>query len=400
MFTDKLVAKIPSTHDGLIKSIKYKSDEVCLVGHALIEIEVEDGKDATPATPAKKVEVDSSSSSSSEEEVKVGRTKLDSKTEESNNKALATPAVRSIAKRHGIDISKVPATGKDGRVLKEDILAFIDGKTSPKQTACSVGKPAASGDRVVKVAPLTGVRPEDEVRKLTGMKKAMTKTMTESRTIPAFTFMEEIDASELMKLRQLLKKNHKNLTMLPFFVKAASLAMTEYPILNSNFNPETDEEGYIKEYVVKKDHNFSIAIDSKDGLTVPNIKKVQEKSILQINSDVIGLREKVDQGKLTAADFEEATFSVSSVGNLGGTYFVPTILRPQVAIMAIGKARKTARYVEDPAHPDGYRFVPVDTINISISADHRILDGATVAKFAGRMKELIENPNLMLISMS
>lgn len=160
------------------------------------------------------------------------------------------------------------------------------------------------------------------------MKKAMTKTMTESRSIPAFTFQDEIDVTELVKLRALLKKNHKNLTILPFFVKAASISMQEYPIVNSNFNPETDDEGYIKEYVIKKDHNFSIAIDSKDGLTVPNVKKVQEKSILQINNDIINLRERVDQGKLVAADFEEATFSISSVGNLGGTYFVPTILRP------------------------------------------------------------------------
>ncbi len=112
------------------------------------------------------------------------------------------------------------------------------------------------------------------------------------------------------------------------------------------------------------------------------------------------MRERVDQGKLSAADFEEATFSVSSVGNIAGTYFVPTILRPQVAIMAIGKSRKTAKYVEDSTNSDGYKFIPADTINISISADHRILDGATVARFAARMKQLIENPNLMLISMS
>lgn len=115
------------------------------------------------------------------------------------------------------------------------------------------------------------------------MKKAMTKTMTESRTIPFFTFQDEIDATELMKLRQLLKKSNKNLTMLPFFIKAVSVAMNDFPIVNSNFNPETDDEGYIKEYVIKKDHNFSIAIDSKDGLTVPNIKRVQDKSIMQIN---------------------------------------------------------------------------------------------------------------------
>lgn len=405
MFTDKLVAKIPSTHDGVIKSIKYKNDELCLVGHALIEIEVEDGaSDATPASQtAKKAEESSSSSSSSDESQPVGRTKLDAAVAESNNKALATPAVRSIAKKHGIDISKVPATGKDGRVLKEDILAFLNGTSKPKEsatTACSATKATSSGEKVVKIAPLTGVKEGDEVKKLTGMKKAMTKTMTESRTIPAFTFQDEINATDLMKLRAQLKKNHKSLTILPFFVKAASLAMQQYPIVNSQFNPETDDEGYIKEFVIKKDHNFSIAIDSKDGLTVPNIKKVQDKSIIQINNDIIDLRERVDSGKLSAADFEDATFSISSVGNIGGTYFVPTILRPQVAIMAIGKGRKHAKYVEDPAAPEGYRFEPADIINISISADHRILDGATVAKFAGKLKELIENPNLMLISMS
>ena len=213
------------------------------------------------------------------------------------------------------------------------------------------------------MTPLTGVRPEDEVKKLTGMKKAMTKSMTESRSIPFFTFQDEIDATNLMQLRLLLKKNHKNLTLLPFFIKAASLAMSEYPIINSNTNPETDEDGFIKEYVIKKNHNFSIAIDSKDGLTVPNIKKVQEKSIIQINSDIIHLRDRSDHGKLTAVDFEEATFSISSVGNLGGTYFVPTILRPQTAIMAIGRARKTAKYVEDLTLPDGYKFVAADMVS-------------------------------------
>lgn len=338
VFTDKLVAKIPSTHDGVIKSIKYKNDEICLVGQPLIEIEVSEGSDepaAATKAPAK-AEESSSSSSSSEGEI-VGRTKLTKEIEESNNKALATPAVRSIAKKNAIDINKVPATGKDGRVTKEDIINFMNGKTQPKitqATSCGASQSTSTsssgqiGDRVVKIAPLTGVKPEDQVKKLTGMKKAMTKTMTESRTIPFFTFSDEIDASNLMELRQVLKKSHKNLTLLPFFVKACSLAMNEYPIVNSNFNPETDEEGYIMEYVLKKDHNFSIAIDSKDGLTVPNIKKVQEKSILQINKDLIDLRERTEQGKLSSSDFEDATFSISSVGNIGGTYFVPTILRP------------------------------------------------------------------------
>lgn len=108
----------------------------------------------------------------------------------------------------------------------------------------------------------------------------MTKTMTDSLTIPAFTSMDEVDATNLLELRKILKKSYSSLTLLPFFIKAASLAMNDFPIINSHINPETCEEGYIKEYVMKKDHNFTIAIDSKEGLTVPNIKAVQNKSIL------------------------------------------------------------------------------------------------------------------------
>jgi 2-oxoisovalerate dehydrogenase E2 component (dihydrolipoyl transacylase) len=188
--------------------------------------------------------------------------------------------------------------------------------------------------------------------------------------------------------------------MLPFFIKACSLAMQEYPLMNTHIDNDLDDDGYIQRYVMKHDHNFSIAIDSPDGLTVPNIKRVQEKSILALNAELIELREKASNGGLTQADFENATFSVSSVGNLGGKYFVPTILRPQASIIAIGAAYKNARYVEDESHADGHRWEPQDSINFSISADHRVLDGATVAKFAGKMKTLIENPNHMLLSMS
>jgi len=231
------------------------------------------------------------------------------------------------------------------------------------------------------------------------MKKAMTKTMTEALTIPSFTFSDELDATKLIALRQEMKKVHTNLTMLPFFIKACSIAMTEYPVMNSHIDNDLDAEGYIQRYVVKHDHNFSVAIDSPDGLTVPNIKAVQTKSILQINSDLKDLATKAGNGGLTKADFEDGTFSVSSVGNIGGRYFVPTILRPQAAIIAIGQAHRIAKIIDDASKPDGFRFEKADMINFSISADHRVIDGATCARFGQRMKQLIENPNLMLLSM-
>lgn len=195
-----------------------------------------------------------------------------------------------------------------------------------------------------------------------------------------------MNSTDLIALRKEIKRAHNSITLLPFFIKACSLAMDSHPIVNSHVDGEIDGEGYIKQYVIKKDHNFSVAIASKDGLVVPNIKKVQNKSILHINEELLDLRKKAETGGLTREDFDDGTFSVSSVGNLGGRYFVPTIMRPQAAIIAIGQAHREAKYVEDFSHPDGYKWEPMDAVNFSITADHRVLDGATVASFSVKMK--------------
>lgn len=137
-----------------------------------------------------------------------------------------------------------------------------------------------------------------------------------------------MDATNLMALRKEMKQVHAKLTMLPFFMKACSIAMLEFPDMNSHVDNELDSDGYIMRYVNKKAHNFSVAIDSKDGLIVPNVKNVELKSILEINNDLLDLRHRTDTGALTAEDFADGTFSISSVGNIGGTYSVPVVLRP------------------------------------------------------------------------
>jgi 2-oxoisovalerate dehydrogenase E2 component (dihydrolipoyl transacylase) len=127
--------------------------------------------------------------------------------------------------------------------------------------------------------------------------------MTQSLSIPSFVFSDDMDATALIELRKELKASIPDLTFLPFFIKAISLAMNEYPIINSVVDPEVDSEGYIQKYVIKKDHNFSVAIDSKDGLTTPNIKQVNRKSILDINSDMRDLINKVNTNTLSRSDF-------------------------------------------------------------------------------------------------
>lgn len=168
-----------------------------------------------------------------------------------------------MAKKEGIDISRVPGTGKNGRVTKSDMLAFLKGGSGT--SAAAVAHPGAAGVQsmgIPKIAALYGVTEEDTVKKITGINKAMTKTMTESLSIPAFTFSDEMDATNLIALRQEMKKVHPKLTMMPFFMKACSIAMLEFPDMNAHIDNETDAEGYIQRYVLKKAHNFSIAIDS------------------------------------------------------------------------------------------------------------------------------------------
>lgn len=222
----------------------------------------------------------------------------------------------------------------------------------------------------------------------------MTKAMTEGLSIPFFTFSDEIDATKLIKLRKDMKEAYPKLTKLPFFIKACSLAMVDFPVINSQVDNELDADGFIQRYVVKHAHNFSIAIDGQDGLTVPNIKNIQDKSIMQIDEDLKELVARAKNNTLKHEDFADATFSVSSVGNIGGRYFVPTILRPQAAIIAIGKAHTIAKWDDKSG-----AFEPAEAINFSISADHRIVDGASIARFSQRMKQLVENPNLMLLNM-
>lgn len=144
------------------------------------------------------------------------------------------------------------------------------------------------------IAPLTGIEEGDTVKQITGMKKAMTKAMTEGLSIPFFTFSDEIDATKLIKLRKDMKEAYPKLTMLPFLIKACSIAMVDYPVINSQVDNELDADGFIQRYVIKHAHNFSIAIDGQDGLTVPNIKNVQDKSIMQIDTD---LKDLVDRAK-------------------------------------------------------------------------------------------------------
>lgn len=353
----------------MIKEIYFNSDDVCPVGSTLADIEVvEDGESqvVTQDDKAKQKGVPAQH----EPSVPKGRIGIiSSNFRASGEQVLSTPATRHYAKKLGVDITEVTGSGKGGRVMKEDIDTYLNKASDSSSKGTSAQKSTPKQD------PLTGVSGSDQVKRIGGITKGMTKTMTDALNIPFFVYQDEYNATKLMQLRKELKGTYKNLTLLPFFIKAISLGLRNYPVMNINVNPDTDEDGYIYEYVIKHDHNIAVAIDSPSGLVVPVIKQVQNKSILDINEEMLQLRDKAASGKLTMDDYSGGTFSVSSVGNLGGTYFVPTILRPQGAIIAIGKANKKPKYVGTT--DAGHIWEPFDAINFSFSCDHRIIDGAT-----------------------
>lgn len=292
----------------------------------------------------------------------------------SKHASLATPAVRGLLKTHGINILDITGTGKEGRVLKEDVLKLVESKDVPV--------PATTSDSTAQT--------ETETR-LTPIQSAMFKTMTKSLNTPHLLYTDELKINDITSIRKKLAAI-KKITLLPFVVKAVSLALNDYPILNARV--ETSDPAKPK-LVMRSKHNIGIAMDTPNGLVVPNIKDVASRSIFEIAAEIARLGALGKEGKLTAADMSGGTITVSNVGNIGGTYVAPVIVPTEVSILGIGRTRTVP--VFDEGHEG--QVVAGDLVNFSWSADHRVIDGATMARMGNRVKELIEAPQLMLVDL-
>jgi len=227
----------------------------------------------------------------------------------------------------------VPGSGKNGRIYKQDIEDFLNEGQSQARTE-TVSSATSQSTPVV----ATG---GSRVEPIKGIKAAMAKQMVASvSTIPHFTFCDEIDLTKLIALRTDLKEQYKQqgvkLTMMPFFIKALSLAIKQFPVLNSQVNDECTELTYFD------DHNIGMAVDSKIGLLVPNIKSCQSKSIVDVANEVTRLTEAARDGRVSPDDLKGGTISISNIGAIGGTIATPIINKPEVAIVALGKLQHTA----------------------------------------------------------
>ena len=287
-------------------------------------------------------------------------------------KPLASPAVRRVARELDINIHQVAGSGKKGRVYKDDVVAH-----------------SQNGQCVVQQLLVVALK----LSQFRGIKAIMAKAMQDSvSTIPHFTYCEEIDLTELIALRGELKevyaKQDIKLTMMPFFMKAMSLAIKEYPLVNSKVNEDCTELTYFD------DHNIGMAVDSKVGLLVPNIKQVQNKSILELANDIMRLTNDARSGRVGSEDLKGGTITISNIGAIGGTVATPIINKPEVAIVALGKLQKLPRF-----NTQG-DVAARSIMQVSWSGDHRVIDGGTIARFCNLWKSLLEQPSHMLVHMS
>uniref|UniRef100_H3CGJ9 Dihydrolipoamide acetyltransferase component of pyruvate dehydrogenase complex n=1 Tax=Tetraodon nigroviridis TaxID=99883 RepID=H3CGJ9_TETNG len=382
--SDKASVTITSRYDGIIRKLYYEVDATALVGKPLVDIETESSSEVIQEedvveTPAMAHE------EHTHQEIK-------------GQKTQATPAVRRLAMENNIKLSEVVGTGRDGRILKEDILSYLANQTgailppapAPAPPAAAPGTPAAAPK-----APPTSPKPvftgKDVTEPLKGFHKAMVKTMTAALKIPHFGYCDEVDLSRLVALRRDLKGAAEargvKLSYMPFFMKAASLGLLHFPILNACVDQDCQNITY------KASHNIGVAMDSAQGLLVPNVKNVQLLSVFQLAQELNRLQALGAAGQLGSADLSGGTFTLSNIGSIGGTYAKPVILPPEVAIGALGKIQILPRF------DAGGQVVRAHIMNVSWSADHRIIDGATMCRFSNLWKEYLENPASMVLDL-
>ncbi|SDX12352.1 pyruvate dehydrogenase E2 component (dihydrolipoamide acetyltransferase) [Marininema mesophilum] len=393
--TDKAVVEIPSPVTGTVKKLNGAEGEVIEVGSVLAVFDSE-GDDSASSDEGEKDEPkeEEKAESKDEEETEKPAKKESGTPKAAGQDVLAMPSVRKKARELDIDINEVSGSGKNGRVTLEDVESFKDGGAKKADTS---GKEASKeeapqADEKEKKAAAPAAQDEEERIPLRGIRRTIAKRMAQSAfTAPHVTIMEEIDASELIEVRSWAKpiaeKKGIKLTYLPFVVKALTATLHQFPTLNASIDDENEE------IVLKKVYNMGIATATEDGLVVPVVKNVDRKSIFTLAEEIRDVVDRTRNKKASVEDLKGSTFSITNIGSFGGQYFTPIINYPEVAIFGMGKM------ADRPVAVDG-EVVIRPMMNVSLSIDHRLIDGDVAARFLNHVKELLENPKLLMMEMN
>lgn len=398
VMTDKATVEIPSPKAGRVARLMVPAGQICAVGQVMVVIDTDGAKAGhaagppapahpAPAAPAARAPAASAPAAATGPARPEG-------------KVLATPATRQLARNLGVDLRAVVGSGPGGRVEKSDVQAAAGAKAAPAKAAPAKAAPvpapkAAAPAAPVKAAPAPA--PEvasqagDERIPFRGVRRKIADNLLRSKQSAAhFTYVEECDVTELVALRARAKKRAAErgikLSFLPFIIKAVVSGLKKYPIVNSTLDVERDE------IVLRKSYHVGVAAATESGLIVPVLKNADRLSLFDIAGCLEPLAERVRTGKASRDELTGSTFTISSLGALGGVLATPIINFPEVAILGVHKIRET------PAVRDG-QIVIRQIMNLSISLDHRIVDGYEGAKFLQHVVGLLEDPTLMFMEL-
>lgn len=394
--TDKVTTEIPSPRTGTVLELKFEEGDTVEVGQVLIVIDTSGGADLPEYTEEdKKRELEEKEEEVEEETAGVvgeviassqlippsteGQMKV--KEEKVKKKILATPVARKLAKDLGVDIQTVQGTGPNGRVMKEDIKKAKETKTPLVK---EVEKP--------KVKPKKEISTDESKMEripLTRIRKTIAEQMSKSRfTIPHTTAMDEIDISKLVEFRNKTKDKLKDedihLTYLPFIIKAVVKVLKEFPEFNSSYDEDNEE------LILKHFYHIGIATDTDRGLMVPVLQDADKKSIVEMSQEIKDLSDRAKDNKMEIHELRGSTFTVTNYGSIGGLFGIPIINYPESAILGIG------RIVKKPIIQDD-EIIIAHVLPLSLSYDHRIIDGASGARFLNLISKLLMDPEMLLL---
>ncbi|RQO33983.1 dihydrolipoyllysine-residue acetyltransferase [Herminiimonas sp. KBW02] len=411
--SDKASMEIPSSHAGVVKEVKVKLGDKIAEG-ALVLLLEESGAAAAPAPAAEPAKAEAPAAAApvaapvpapvpapapvaapapAPEPVAApapapAAPVAAAPATAANSKAHASPSIRKFARELGVDLGKVAGSGPKGRITQEDVQNYVKGVIAAGPVTAAAAAPVkAGGGAGLDLLPwpsldfskfgTTTLQPLSRIKKISGPNLHRNWVM-----IPHVTQYDEADVTELEELRKssntALAKSGVKLTMLAFVIKACVAALKKYP----EFNSSLDAAG--ENLILKQYYNIGFAADTPQGLVVPVVKGVDQKSVTQIAQEMGELSAQAREGKLKPADMQGATFTISSLGGIGGTYFTPLINAPEVAIIGLSKTSMKPVW-------DGKQFVPRLIMPLSLSYDHRVIDGAQGARFVTYLSEVLND---------
>lgn len=403
VMTDKATVEVPTAQAGVVKELKVSEGDVVPIGKVMLVLEATSGSAAKTTTVDKKTETQKTETKN--EEKTLERPSTTSRFDNSfandivppaaASKVLATPSTRRLAREMSVDINQVQGTGLAGRVTRNDVMTTTGGGASNVSYATSSYTEPTKANRTVldipKPAFQTFSSGQEERVAMRGVRKKIAANMQMAKhVIPHFTLMDEANVTELVKLREQAKsvgeKYGVKITYLPFIMKALIATSKEFPMFNASIDDQAEE------IIYKKYFNLGFAADTPNGLMVPVIHDADHKTMLQLSAEISDLAKRARDGKLKLEEMKGATITITNIGSVGGNYATPIINHPEVAILGMYKIS------DKPIMVNG-KFRPAKVMNLTITADHRLIDGAVAANFLASFIKKLENPSELMLNM-